>query len=54
MDKEQLDSLLGHHEIIVRDIEEHSPNVEAILEKGALIVEAIKHPGECFGIACLL
>ena len=45
LDKDQLDRLLGHHEMTIRDIEERRPSVEAILDKGALIVEAIKHPG---------
>ena len=46
MDREKLDRMLGEHEVTCRDIEDKKPNAEAILEKGALIVEAIKHPGK--------
>ena len=46
MDREKLDRLLGEHEVTIRDIEDKKPNIEAILEKGGLIVEALKHPGK--------
>ena len=39
------DRMLGEHEMTIRDIEDRKPNIEAILQKGGLIVEAIKHPG---------
>ena len=45
MDREKLDRMLGEHEMTIRDIEDRKPNIEAILEKGGLIVEALKHPG---------
>eukprot|EP00116_Pleurobrachia_bachei_P013775 sb/3474037/ len=46
MDREKLDRLLGEHEMTVRDIDDRKPSIEEILEKGGLIVEAIKHPGK--------
>ena len=44
MDRNKLDKLLGEHTVTNRDINDMKPNIEAILEKGGLLVEAIKHP----------
>ena len=46
MDREKLDMMLGGHEVTIRDIEDKKLSIEAILEKGGLIVEALKHPGK--------
>ena len=54
MDREKLDRMLGDHEVTVRDIEDRKPNIESILEKGGLIVEALKHPGELPSILTVL
>ena len=45
MDKDKLDRLLGEHEVTVRDIDDKKPEVEDVIAKGNLIVDATKHPG---------